>query len=818
MTRNQRQMQYIIVVTLLMLAAASTSADTSTLKPSLIRTEIRVAKSLHPEDTQEINVRSNNGGFAKIVVKKRDSKTASLVPRTSAIYNVQAPIAGTYTATRLNPVESASPKWAPFQQTSFVHAYEEQQPSAYAPTSYRFDSPKSESDNELINSFIDHIGQLEQVAGARRAPGSRDYIQFYKPNSMRTGETKRHDLLTLSRSQQNFLVPKPVFVSSHPVEFSTSDENNKLKRGRSLMKIGGDGIPIVEGIRMPDDEQDKTKTWRQGRVINGELVPYEPGYVPKKAVPLAGDYGQLLFVKNSGNERQRGRSIGPFTKSDNFKFPRSTGPFTVDDNRSAVARSDHAVFEVKRPGSFGPFTVKDNSRVANSKLIDYIKTINDEETRRRDLFEARHTFKRDALFAEPEQHPKMQRRMLENVGDISFVSSKYYAKDDEPLKSNEGMRSPVLEYAHPEFGAQAASASYSSTTSKPKVQYYASSAPNTPITLQKHEYFPQSPDRYTAEYVQPYQSQFGHDSPSYGYKKVQEQPFYMRLAEQMREGVQNGFAVVLKPIVEAGQKITKNLGFGRSMNGGGGSVEVASKDLFIYMENEADTKRPVQLNSEISAGEDKVRVKRNDADLYGIGGAQLYKNDKHDHEQETQFIEEVDVSSNRGHLKGYGVNKLRSSTEMGANQQHERRRRSLNRNEDSDYDRLGDALLQDVAIDSMEHAQRFGDNIRALIQNTDWTNTQCAKRVFCEVMLQQSTDDVTLMEKKMRKFLPMWVSLACFLTDTILIPFPFPFQCICRMNAGGRNSSKNTNILQHLSDVTAAIHQRDCSPFICFRQ
>lgn len=789
MTRSYCKMQHTAVGTmalLVLVAVVTASSEASTPKPSYIRTELRVAKSMRPEDTQEIKVRSNNGGFAKIVVKKRDSKTASLVPRTSAVYSVQPPIPGTYTATRLQPMgNAAQPKWAPFQQTSLMHSYDEPQASAYAPSSYRFDTPKSESDNKLIHSFMEHIGQLEQAAGARGASSSRDYIKFYEPtNSVRNtagaDNNKRNDLLTLSRSQQSFMVPKPVFITSQPVEFSTTDDNGKTKRGRSLMKIGGDGIPIVEGIRMPDDEQDKVKTWRQGRVINGELFPYEAGYVPKKAVPLTGDYGQLLFVKSSSeSDKNRGRSIGPFTKSDNFKMPRSTGPFTVDDNRSAVyARSDNTPVDVKRlaTGSIGPFTVKDNSRMVNSKLIDYIKTINDEETRRRDLFEARHTFKRDAMFAEPEQ--KMQRRMLENAGDMTFASSKYYAKDSVPVKSSESSRSPVLEYAHPEFGAQAASAHYPATTGKPKVQYYASSAPNTPITLQKHEYFPQAPDRYTSsEYVQAYPSQFTYDSPSYGYKNVKEQPFYMRLAEQMREGVQNGFASMLKPIVEVGQKITKNLGFGRSMSDN--NNDATNKDLFVFMQNIADGRTSEHLHSDISVGEDKVRVKRNDADLYGIGGSQLYKNDKHDDEHETQFIEEVDITSNRGHLKGYGVKKTNAGMNFEVNHQMERKRRSLITNEDSDYDALGDALLQNVASDSVEPAQRFGDNIRALIQNTDWTNTQCAKRVFCEVMLQQTTDDVALMEKKLRKFLPMWVDfiVQCIILRVyFLLNFSFSFR------------------------------------------
>lgn len=70
------------------------------------------------------------------------------------------------------------------------------------------------------------------------------------------------------------------------------------------------------------------------RVINGELIPYEKGYKPPAAIPV----GELVYASQMA-EKEETRSLGPFTKEDNYKNPEkkrnSLGPFTVKDNISS---------------------------------------------------------------------------------------------------------------------------------------------------------------------------------------------------------------------------------------------------------------------------------------------------------------------------------------------------------------------------------------------------------------------------------------------------------------------------------------------------
>lgn len=389
----------------------SSSSQLKTItKPTSVRTELKVSRSLDPDKTQSIQVKSNTGGLATIIVKKRDGKSSN-IPRVSAIYNIDNSISSSVESQRAyRPSSTLLERVSSEQNNYYQNSQNSQNPQygSWAPVetqsgTFRFADHDVENQKsiQVINSFMKHIGQIE--AEAR---------QIQDETGIRNDRSPVHiDVASTTVDEKPHKVPTPVFIRSEPVYIK---DVNKEKRGRSIMSVDSDGIPVIHGIRVPDDEDDKKKTWRNARVINGELVPYENGYVPKKA---EFDYGQLVFANKKSTESYRS-NIGPFMKEDNFErteLPKSLGPFTVDDNK----RPDYSSFRSSESG-IGPFSITDNSRITNSKLADYIKKINDREARR-DYF----VTKPQIQF--PDHTPQIQRRMLQNPGNPVFAPSRIYS-------------------------------------------------------------------------------------------------------------------------------------------------------------------------------------------------------------------------------------------------------------------------------------------------------------------------------------------------------------------------------------------------------
>lgn len=530
----------------------NTAKPKTIFRPAYTRAELKVSRSLNPESMQTLNVRTNNGGIAQILVKKRDGKTSlNNEPRTSAFYDasnqfsrgeVRRGLFGhSQVVERLNDeqIQKLHQQQQQFEHGRIYQGWSQIQPvttlqqsQAYASSPYRFSAPSDQKSANLINSFMKHVQEVENTRQGRSSSS----------------------ILQNDRSQVHTKVPQPVVINSENVNVVAKDQN--AKKGRSLMEIGSDGIPVISGVREPDDENDKRQTWRQGRVINGELVPYENGYVPPRTV----EYGQLIYPTKRAEEVQgREKGVGPFTTADNFSDEqeikgKGIGPFSVRDVRDMFSSRSNT------KAGIGPFSVADNSRNANAKLIDYIKRINDEETRK-EYFISRTP-------KDTGSQQKIQRRMLINPGNAYFPPSSRYSA--EKVKADEA----ITAYAHPEFGLQSVS-SYEEAKNNQQKDFNKNYRQNNPVyqiepALNTREYYSQQQPRNPPQMTSGAPSMYHPQYSNYAYvRRVRpDQPFWVKISEQVRDTFQSGFAQmahvakpVMDPLLEAGEKISHNLGF-----------------------------------------------------------------------------------------------------------------------------------------------------------------------------------------------------------------------------------------------------------------
>lgn len=82
------------------IVVTSTNIETSNKPlPTYTRTELKVSRSLNPEDTQTLNVMTKDGSVAQLIVKRRDPKskgTTGSLPHFNDIYSGYRSIFGNY--------------------------------------------------------------------------------------------------------------------------------------------------------------------------------------------------------------------------------------------------------------------------------------------------------------------------------------------------------------------------------------------------------------------------------------------------------------------------------------------------------------------------------------------------------------------------------------------------------------------------------------------------------------------------------------------------------------------------------------------------
>ncbi|XP_026677546.1 LOW QUALITY PROTEIN: uncharacterized protein LOC103506764 [Diaphorina citri] len=559
------------------------------------RTSLHVARSLNPESTENLSVKTKSGDLATIIVKKReggrnirnfwiqDDTNWKPITSTSAesvskqrsfsannfvtsgnVTSFDTPVKNDVsssssvtqsprsdkTRSEINKIETpknTSPQnnTADVKSTVNPDSKQDQAKSTAAPSDSNVQKLES---TEVFGGITSSPYPSEKTTRSVQTSAGVSSFEVY-PIQGSAGKHSGSNFVPIqSQFQARKLVPDPITVTSSMSLGNQGNTETEEDRQSRKLYVDPDGIPVITGIRVPDDESDR-QVWRNARVINGILVPYaknhnskypqkvsasnsHPTVQPastqwlkselnqKKPMPTVvkdsaapGKWSEkkmsptmkvsasnshptvqpasTQWLKSELNQKKPMSTVvkdstAPGKWSEKKMSPTNPPPLNVmlieeqDDkwqklvNVMLIEEQDDKWQKLgtvynsnnghgqEQESKFRPSPVwirddvrqsQDESYVSD-KILDYIKQINQHETSHRLV---RKVEDRDArAFLEEEAGRSIHPRAIQRVGDN--INSNYYTSStiSPPRVSFEGVRTPVLQYAHPELGVQPA--------------------------------------------------------------------------------------------------------------------------------------------------------------------------------------------------------------------------------------------------------------------------------------------------------------------------------------------------------------------------
>lgn len=364
-------------------------------------------------------------------------------------------------------------------------------------------------------------------------------------------------------------VPEPVVVRSDSVYVKNEKDVDADKRSRSLFTVDSDGIPVITGVREPDDEND-TQVWRNARVINGILVPnggdknaQQPPHKEEYDKPSASPVFNGVWQVYRKKPEQRPAIL------------------TAEQRPVFLTAEQRPVFSTveRQPAN----AALPDEKYMTDKILGYIKNING------NILDGEDRAAR-AMFA-PE--PKMEARVMHAPSVSVFPNSAAYSppKTVSRLAFEESARAPVLQYAHPELGVQAAkyeppqpvqptqptqpllpedSAGQRDGRRQQALSYFGHDihADRSPFAFEpglEKESRVKVPKKYSAAHYSFPDKHGKYSNPAGHYGNNDDASFWTMMKNKMRtslDTVSDYTRPVVDPLVEATHKITGNLGFG----------------------------------------------------------------------------------------------------------------------------------------------------------------------------------------------------------------------------------------------------------------